>query len=470
MQADKQTTDYTDRYNDASKPQMIDFIKRLAHGMRDIAGQVRQDDTMKKRVEKTFSTREVGELLGLGNAYTIRVLNQATSDDDSFPVGRKTVGQSGHTAHYSISEIMMMRAYLQSRTHRKHEYLHWRKPGDPLPVVSFSAQKGGTGKSLSAAHFAQYVAMNYGLRVGILDCDPQATVSLYFADKQTKLFERNRNTVASFMGLDLDQFNAHQIVEKPAEDLNGMWQTTQWPGTRLIPGGANIQDADLALLMLSQKSGGTAPVHAALKDAIARWDAAYGPKTLGSELRKSDGSFDVEKYQEALHETVDVIVIDQQPSFTLVQLNGLVAATNLVVPQTMKGFDLKTLSTYADNVQAYLSEMAIEDRVIGGGNHIVLPTIIQEANEKDVDQIVDIHRRHPGLVSQVWYSRSDAVANAAEEYKSIYEYDPPRSRRPSAKAFIQNANAVNDALAKLVWGGALPSRGHAEKFIAERWV
>jgi len=108
------------------------------------------------------------------------------------------------------------------------------------------------------------------------------------------------------------------------------------------------------------------------------------------------------------------------------------------------------------------------DIEIGAGEHMVLPTIVQEQNDRDTDQIVDLYKKAPREVMQVWYSRSDAIANAAEEYKSIYEYLPPKTRRVSAKAFMTNANAVNDAIVKRVWPD-LPSRGFADRFIEERW-
>jgi chromosome partitioning protein len=85
-----------------------------------------------------------------------------------------------------------------------------------------------------------------------------------------------------------------------------------------------------------------------------------------------------------------------------------------------------------------------------------------------VDQIVDLYRKAPREVMQVWYSRSDAIANAAEEYKSIYEYLPPKTRRASARAFMANANAVNDALVQRIWP-ELPGRGFAQAFMKERW-
>ena len=97
-----------------------------------------------------------------------------------------------------------------------------------MKVVTFGAQKGGTGKSLSAAHFAQYVNLHYGLRVGVIDADPQATVSLYFADEQLPLFEPDTLTLADFMGV--DDPAAVSIEARTGEELNDIWQATPWPG------------------------------------------------------------------------------------------------------------------------------------------------------------------------------------------------------------------------------------------------
>ena len=117
----------------------------------------------------------------------------------------------------------------------------------------------------------------------------------------------------------------------------------------------------------------------------------------------------------------------------------------------MKGFDLATLSTYVRNIKEYLDFIVgfEPDLVIGEGAHFVLPTIVQEQNDRDIAQIVDLVKRAPREVLKVWYARSDAIANAADEYKSIYEYAPPKSRRNSAEAFMENANAVNSGLPDL---------------------
>lgn len=438
--------------------QFEQFIRNMTRVMSAVNTKLQRDLTLRTRVARRFSMVEVAALLGVDTTYLTRI----SGEDPAFPAGEK----QGRARTFSPSEIMLIRAIIGSNPAAKRPYLHWRRKGEPVKVVTFGAQKGGTGKSLSAAHFAQYVNLHYGLRVGIIDADPQATVSLYFADEKLPLFDPNTATLADFMGVDDPAAGA--VTNRSAAELNDIWQPTPWPGIKLIPGGANIQNGDISLFFMSQQS--QVPVYRVLRDAIGKWDTGNGAKTNVNDLRDAQGQFDAAAYEAALSETVDVIVIDQQPSLTLMQLNGLIAADNVVIPQTMKGFDLATLATYVSNIGEYLEFiMGFEaDLEIGAGAHVVLPTIVQEQNNQDTDQILDLYRKAPRDVLQVWYSRSDAIANAAEEYKSIYEYLPPKTRRVSAQAFMANANAVNDALVQRIWP-ELPPRDFAETFIKERW-
>ena len=433
------------------------FIRNLTRAMGAVNTRLQRDLTLRTRVARRFSMTEAGEFLGVDPAHLTRI----GRDESAFPDGER----GGRERTFSPAEIMRIRAVLASRPGARREVLHWRKPGDPLHVVTFGAQKGGTGKSLTAAHYAQYLSLFYGLRVGVIDADPQATVSLYFASETLPLFDPALGTLSAFMGV--DDPGTRALTSRDAKTLNGYWQPTPWPGIRLLPGGADIQNGDIALYFLSR--GGT-PVYRVLRDALAAWDAGCPPVTRAPDLRRADGGFDDAAFEAALVETLDVVVIDQQPSLTLMQLNGLIAADSVVIPQTMKGFDLATLATYVANIGEYLEFVAGFEAGLdlGRGGHVVLPTIVQEANDRDTEAIVDLWRRAPRDISQVWYARSDAIANAAEEYKSIYEYTAPKSRRVSAKAFFDNANAVNDALVQRTLPH-LPAREYAQAFIDARW-
>lgn len=427
--------------------------------MGSVNTKLQRDLTLRTRVARRFSLTDVAELLNIDNTYLARIAH----DEIAFPEGER----SGRERTFSPSEIMLIRALLASNPSAKRKHIFWRTPDEPVRIVTFGAQKGGTGKSLSAAHFAQYMNLFYGLRVGVIDADPQATISLYFADESLPLFNENTPTLADFMGV--DDPKAERLIQRSPKDLQRIWQSTPWPGVKLIPGGPNIQNGDISLFFMSQTS--KTPVYRILKQAIATWDSGNGPRTRLEDLRDSSGKFALDAYATALNETVDLIVIDQQPSLTLMQLNGLIAADNVIIPQTMKGFDLATLTTYVSSIDDYLHFiMSYEPNIeIGKGQHVVLPTIVQEQNNQDTSQILDLFRQAPNDILQVWYTRSDAIANAAEQYKSIYEYRPPTARRASAKAFLKNANAVNDALVQRVWP-ELPSKGFANAFINQHWA
>lgn len=436
-----------------------EFARRLSAAMAQLDTRSYREETLKDRVSRRFPKREIAELLGIDHKYLDHI---AKGDEDVFPKGFR----SGRELTFTPEDICLIRALMGSKTHLKRQHIHWRKPDDPLKVVTFGAQKGGTGKSLSAAHFAQYLVLAYGLRVGVIDSDPQSTASLYFAGDSNHVFEEDTKTLADFMGVETPGAEAPTLLS--GDELNDIWERTPWPGVRLIPGGPNILNADVSLFFMAR--GSHAKVYRILKDAIARWDEAHPPKSTPMDLRNDDGTFNLEAYQNALHETLDVIIIDQQPSITLMQLNGVVAADTLVVPMTMKGFDLSTLTTYAASLQDFLDFVVDYDPDIelGPGGHIVLPTIIQTENEKDVSQVADLVDKAGNIISEVWYDRSAAVANASEQYMSIYEYTPPEGRKVSARTFTRNANAVNDHIVSRALPH-LPSRGFAETFINERW-
>ena len=58
-------------------------------------------------------------------------------------------------------------------------YLPHRRDGEPLQVISVMNFKGGSGKTTTAAHLAQYLALR-GYRVLAIDLDPQASLSALF--------------------------------------------------------------------------------------------------------------------------------------------------------------------------------------------------------------------------------------------------------------------------------------------------
>lgn len=75
-------------------------------------------------------------------------------------------------------------------------------------------------------------------------------------------------------------------------------------------------------------------------------------------------------------------------ALTLFQLNNFIASTNLVIPQTMKGFDIATMTTFVNGLLGMIKHILTQKRLeIGIGENTLLPTIVQRTNEQDLIQI-----------------------------------------------------------------------------------
>lgn len=419
------------------------FVERALQSVSTAANAVRFAETRHQRVLRRFTQREAETILNHPDALK----ELAATGSDSF----------------SVTDLLKIRARAVRHDPENHPTLPWRKPGQPLPVITVGSQKGGSGKSISAANLA-VAAHNRGLRVALVDSDPQATLSLYFVDDEIEIAGADVPTFTRFMGVGAP---GEDPIRHTPEELNAFWRPTPWPGVRLIPGGAPIQEADISMFFQARNgTGKDRRVYRMLKDAIDRWSEAYPPQTAPADLLDASGKLREDVFEAALTETFDLIIIDSAPALTLAQLNTVVAASTLIVPMTMRGFDLSTLQIYLSSLNDYLRFIGTEDDPIlfPDTQSYILPTIVSTSNDTDLRQVGELYAHDPDVICPVFYARSDAVANAARDYQSIYEYDPPKSRKKSAQDFLFNANAVSDAILSraVPW---LTSPGYANEFI-----
>jgi chromosome partitioning protein len=77
---------------------------------------------------------------------------------------------------YTADDIQSLRVYLDETGKAQRRYLPTRKEGEHLQVIAVVNFKGGSGKTTSAAHLAQHLALQ-GYRVLAVDLDPQASLS-----------------------------------------------------------------------------------------------------------------------------------------------------------------------------------------------------------------------------------------------------------------------------------------------------
>ncbi len=432
------------------------FLTELSRGLDKTMVSVNKEMTLKTRIQRTWSMRQCARFLNVSVIY----LQKFSRQNEDFPAGAYV----GRERVFTVHELMHMRALLAGSAKRPYDYLAWRKREDPLPVISFASQKGGTAKSLTAAHFAQYLSLHYGMRVGIMDADPQSTLTLYFVGGEglSAMPTQNTPSMVDFAGLFASN-EAPYIDHEPAV-LDRFFLKTQWPGIRLVPAHGETSEGEIQIARLvSERPKGKA-FYRYLRDAIERWRDHHPPLTAPQDLVE-EGRVNKQKLESALNETLDCIIIDYQPALTLFQLNNIIASTSLVIPQTMKGFDIATLSTFVNGLLGMIRQILKNERLdIGAGANMLLPTIVQRTNNQDINQIANLLEYCPAEVLPVFYLRSDSISNASDMYQSVYEYqaDTP-GKRKGIDRFIENADAVNDALISRLWPGL--ERGYADQWM-----
>src|SRR5215475_7085545 len=115
---------------------------------------------------RRFSSGEAAALIGISDAY-LRQLSLAgeAPEPDKTAAGRRS---------YSLEQINDIRQALQRSGAR--DYVPGRREGEHLQVLAITNFKGGSGKTTTTAHLAQYLALR-GYRVLAIDLDPQSSLS-----------------------------------------------------------------------------------------------------------------------------------------------------------------------------------------------------------------------------------------------------------------------------------------------------
>jgi len=121
-----------------------------------------------KRELRKFTSGEAAALLGVKDAY----LRKLHLDGR----GPSPEVRNGGRRYYSPADLQALRIMLESGTNKPGTYLPGRRDGDHLQVITVINFKGGSGKTTTAAHLAQKMALD-GYKVLAIDLDPQASLS-----------------------------------------------------------------------------------------------------------------------------------------------------------------------------------------------------------------------------------------------------------------------------------------------------
>src|SRR5271168_1157586 len=248
----------------------------------------------KKQLRK-FSSGEAAKLIGVTDSY-LRLL----SNTGEGPAPEMTAG--GRRA-YTLEQIHELRKHLAKG---KPSYLPKRVPNEHLQIIAVTNFKGGSGKTTSAAHLAQFFALR-GYRVLAIDLDPQASMSALFG-YQPEFDVGENETLYGAIRYDSDRRPLSEIV-----------RPTYFPGLDLVP--ANLE------------------LHEFEHDT---------PKVLSDENRDSSEMFfaRVAKAVADVDPLYDVVVIDCPPQLGFLTLSALCAATSVLITAHPQMLDVMSMCQF----------------------------------------------------------------------------------------------------------------------------
>lgn len=175
-------------------------------------------------------------------------------------------------------------------------------------TVVFANQKGGVGKTTTAANLGAYVAAA-GKKVLLIDFDPQGNLS-------------------SCVGADRNKAGIYEVIVGKA-DIEKTLQKSAMDGMDILSSNINLSGANVELINLEEREY-------YLKKSIA-----------------------------GIREQYDYIFIDCPPSLGVLTLNGLTAADSVIIPLQCEYFALEGLSLLLKTVKTVQKELN-KDLVIDG--------------------------------------------------------------------------------------------------------
>jgi len=267
------------------------------------------------------------------------------------------------------------------------------RPKGSLPLRCVVANlKGGTGKTTTAVHLAQYCALQ-GLKVLLVDLDPQGSTTNAFG-LLPDVHVAPESTLAEPLSVD-DLEEARKLTREAIKK-------TYWHQLDLIPSQLNMVSVDGELTL---KEGA---------------DRIYRLRDLLSYVERD----------------YDLVVVDVPPALGLLSINAMVAADYLLVPVVPNMPDIASSIQYLTILGDVAEHMSLQGMNILIARHE--PGAHADAASALIRSIYGINVLNNVMVA------TREISKGAHDLLSIYEIEKPTGSRETYNRAINSMDAVNE--------------------------
>ncbi|MCP2138586.1 chromosome partitioning protein [Rhizobium sp. SLBN-94] len=355
---------------------------------------------------RSFSLAEVADYLGVTQNHIKKLHLEGKG-----PVPATT--SSGRRT-YTAEQMLELRHFLDKNGRSDFKrYVPHRRAGEPLQIVSVVNFKGGSGKTTTTAHLAQYLALT-GHRVLAIDLDPQASLTALHGiqpelDKNPSLFETLR-------------------YDDQRKSITEIIQPTNFPGLDIVPANLELQEYE------------------------------YQTPLAASNKSSPEGRLFFTRISNALKEVedrYDVVVIDCPPQLGYLTLTALTASTSVLITVHPQMLDIMSMS------QFLLMLGGILESIKGAGARVklnwfrYLVTRYEPTDGPQAQMVGFMQAMFSKRMLQNHMLKSTAISDAGITKQTLYEVEKNQFTRSTYDRALDCLNAVNGEITGLIhkaWG------------------
>ncbi len=359
-----------------------------------------------RKTLRRFSSGEAAKLIGVNDAY----LRQLSLEGK----GPQPETNSSGRRSYSFEDIQALRLFLDETAKPGRRYRQNRLPGEHLQVLSVVNFKGGSGKTTTAAHLAQFLALR-GYRVLAVDLDPQASLSALHGYQPEFDIGENETLYGAIR---------YDRARRPFADVI---KKTYFPNLDLVPGNIELMEFEHeSPKALAEKRSGDALFFARVAEVLGSVEANY-----------------------------DVVVIDCPPQLGFLTLSALCAATAVLITVHPQMLDVMSMCQFLIMTSDLLSVVA---KAGGDMQYDWMRYMVtrQEPSDGPQTQMVAFMRSMFGeRVLNHAMLKSTAISDAGITKQTLYEVSREQFTRATYDRALEALDAVNgeiEGLIRAAWG------------------